>query len=138
MRLVAQMKGGFYPAHEAAVAHAASLLRPPRRQPCAIADPCAGEGAAIKQLGELLGCCSNQLFAIELDDSRAVKLHDALPDAHVLAPASFFGCRTSLNSFSLIWLNPPFDDAYGGHRVEQQFLTTATQWLMPGGVMAFV
>lgn len=29
MRLVAQMKGGFYPAHEEAVALAASFLRPP-------------------------------------------------------------------------------------------------------------
>lgn len=38
----------------------------------------------------------------------------------------------------MIWLNPPFDDGYGGHRVEQLFLTTATNWLMPVGVMAFV
>jgi hypothetical protein len=34
--------------------------------------------------------------------------------------------------------NPPFDDAYGGHRVEVQFLNTATDWLMPGGVTALV
>ena len=52
-----------------------------------------------------------------------------------LRPASF-GCRTTFNCFSLIWLNPPFDHAYGGHRVEIQFLQTATNWLMPGGVMA--
>ena len=45
------------------------------------------------------------------------------------------GCRASLNSFSFIWLNPPFDYAYGGHRVEDQFLQTATNWLMPGGVL---
>ena len=61
-----------------------------------------------------------------------------LPEAHVLAPASFFGCRASLNSFSFIWLNPPFDDSYGGCRVEEQFLRTATDWLVPGGVMALV
>jgi hypothetical protein len=34
--------------------------------------------------------------------------------------------------------NPPFDDAYGGRRVELQFLNTATDWLKPGGVMALV
>ena len=77
-------------------------------------------------------------IAIEFDDGRAEKLHKALPEAHVLAPASFFGCRAGCNSFSFAWTNPPFDSAYGGHRVEEQFLTMATDWLMPGGVMAFV
>jgi tRNA1(Val) A37 N6-methylase TrmN6 len=138
MRLAAQMKGGFYPAHEDAVAHAATLLRPPVRQPFAILDPCAGEGAAIEQLGRMLGCPGNQTFAIELDERRADKLHSTLPDAHVLAPASFFGCRASFNSFSFVWLNPPFDDGYGSHRVEQQFLLTVTGLLMPSGVIALV
>jgi hypothetical protein len=132
------MRGGFYPAPEQAVAHAASFLRPPTDQSFSILDPCAGEGAAIKQLGELLACPQSATFAIELDDSRAEKVRANLPDAKLLAPASFFGCRASLNSFSFIWLNPPFDYAYGGHRVEAQFLLTATDWLMPGGVMALV
>ena len=138
MRLAAQMRGGFYPASDKAVVHAATYLRPPQRGQFAILDPCAGEGAAIKQLGELLGCPRPMTYAIELDDSRADTLRSALPDARILAPASFFGCRATLNSFSFIWLNPPFDDSYGGHRVEQQFLQTATDWLMPGGVMALV
>jgi hypothetical protein len=137
MRLAAQMRGGFYPAPPQAIAHAATFLRP-RCGPFTILDPCAGEGAAIKQLGELLGCPQTTTFAIELDDSRADKVRAALPEAHVLAPASFFGCRASLNSFSFIWLNPPFDYAYGGQRVEDRFLVNATDWLMPGGVMALV
>ena len=65
-------------------------------------------------------------------------VHATLPEANVLAPASFFGCRTTFNSCSMIWLNPPFENSYGGHRVEIQFLQTATNWLMPGGVMALV
>ncbi len=138
MRLAAQMRGGFYPAHEKAVALAASFLRPPTREPFVILDPCAGQGAAIRQLAEILGCPPDRTFTIELDDGRAEALHATLPGARVLAPASFFGCRASLNSFSFVWLNPPFDDAYGGHRVEGQFLCHATDWLMPGGVMALV
>src|SRR5437899_867507 len=118
MRLVAQMRGGFYPAQPEAVAHAASFLCAPHNGPFGIADPCAGEGAAIRQLGELLGCPQTMTYAVELDDSRAETLRAALPDAHVLAPASFFGCRAGRCSFSFIWLNPPFDDSYGGHRVE--------------------
>jgi Uncharacterised methyltransferase family (DUF6094) len=136
MRLAAQLRGGFYPAPPQAVAYAATFLNPPRHGPFTLLDPCAGEGAALLQLGERLGCPPALRFAIELDDGRAEKVHAALPGAHVLAPASFFGCRASRNSFSLVWLNPPFDDAYGGHRVEAQFLRTATEWLMPGGVMA--
>ncbi len=132
------MRGGFYPAPPEAIAHAATFLSPPVNQPFSILDPCAGEGAAVRQLGEALGCPGALTFAIELDDSRAEKVHATLPESRVLAPASFFGCRASLNSFSFIWLNPPFDDGYGGHRIEEQFLQTATDWLMPGGVMALV
>jgi hypothetical protein len=138
MRLAAQMRGGYYPAPPEAVALAATLLEPPARETFTILDPCAGEGAAIRQLGELLGALPTQMFAIELDESRASTLHAALPESHVLAPASFFGCRASYSSFSLTWLNPPFDQAYGGYRVEDQFLRMATDWLMPTGVMAFV
>jgi hypothetical protein len=132
------MRGGYYPAAAEAIAHVATFLRPPVGAPFAIADPCAGEGAAIQQLAELLGCPQTSVYVIELDDDRAATLHGALPDAHVLAPANFLGCRASLNSFELMWLNPPFDDAYGGRRVELQFLNAATDWLRPGGVMALV
>lgn len=86
----------------------------------------------------MLGCPPALTFAIELDDGRAETLRAALSEARVLAPASFFGCQASANSFSFIWLNPPFDHGYGGSRVEEQFLRTATGWLMPGGVMALV
>jgi hypothetical protein len=137
MRLAAQIRGGFYPAPEQAVALAATFLCPPR-QAFTLLDPCAGKGAAVEQLGTLLGCPQSRIYAIELDESRALALHAALPNAHVLAPASFFGCRASMSSFSFIWLNPHFDSGYGGHRVETQFLQQATDWLLPGGVMALV
>jgi hypothetical protein len=138
MRLTAQMRGGFYPAPPEAVTLASTFLRPRADQPLSVLDPCAGEGAALRQLGEALGCPQSMMYAIELDDSRSEKLRTTLPEANVLAPASFFGCRVSFGSFSLIWLNPPFDHGYGGHRIEDQFLLTATEWLMPGGVMALV
>ena len=138
MRLAAQVKGGFYPAHERAVALAASYLQPPVGVKFAILDPCAGEGTAIRQLGELLRCPPTSIHAIEMDDRGLKAIRAALPEAHVLAPADFFGCRASFGSFSFIWLNPPFDYSYGGCRVEDQFLMRATEWLMPDGVMALV
>src|SRR4051794_29487441 len=103
MRLAAQMRGGFYAAPEPVVAFAATFLRPPG-QPFCILDPCAGEGEAIRQMSTLLDCLADKTFAIELDDSRAEKVRQALSHAQVLAPASFFGCRASPNTFSFIWL----------------------------------
>jgi hypothetical protein len=138
MRLAAQMKGGFYPASQEAVSLAATFLRPPALGPFAILDPCAGEGAAIRQLRDLLGCQPSLTYAIELDESRAKTLHAALPDTKVLAPASFFGSYATRNSFSFIWLNPPFDTSYETHRVEERFLHDATELLLPGGVIALV
>ena len=118
MRLAAQVKGGYYAAHENAVAYAAKFLLAPQGGPFTILDPCAGEGRALRQLGELLNCPANQLFGIELDDSRADVLRTAIPTANILAPANFLGCRASSGSFPFIWLNPPFDEAYAGNRVE--------------------
>ena len=138
MRLAAQMRGGFYPAPDDAVAYAASFLCPPEGEPFAVLDPCAGEAAAIRQLGELLGCPQHLVYAIELDESRAHTAKQTLPEARVLAPASFFGCRISFGTFSFIWLNPPFDYGYCGYRMEDQFLQRATALLQPGGVMALV
>lgn len=138
MRLAAQMRGGFYPAPEDAVAHAARFLRPPYGEPFAMLDPCAGEGAAIRQLGELLPCPNSTIFAVELDEGRSETLRRALPHGKVLAPASFFGVRASASSFSFVWLNPPFDYSYGGCRVEEEFLRRATGLLCARGVVALV
>ncbi len=139
MRLAAQARGGFYPAHEMAIALAASFLRPPAGGNFAILDPCAGEGKALRQFGELLGCPSITIVrhraGRQLGPKRFMR---PFPKSNVLAPADFFGCRASPNSFSFIWLNPPFDHGYGGHRVEEEFLWRATDWLMPNGVMALV
>ncbi len=138
MRLAAQVKGGFFPAHEEAVAFAASFLQAPAGNEFSILDPCAGEGMAIRRLGQILGYPQSRVHAIELDDSRAETLRANIPDAKVLAPADFFGCRATYGSFSFIWLNPPFDYSYGGYRVEDEFLVRATEWLVTGGVMALV
>ena len=138
MRLAGHAKLGFYPAPPEAVAHAASFLRPPASAEFSMLDPCAGEGAAIRQLSETLGCDPGKVFCIELESGRADTLRANLPEATVLAPADFFGCRSSLNSFSFVWCNPPFDDDYNGGRTEAEFLKQATAWLQPGGILALV
>jgi hypothetical protein len=137
MRLAAREIAGHYPAPEQAVAHLATYLVPPPG-PWSLLDPCAGRGAAARQLAEILGCPPSQQFIIELDEDRGRECHAVFPEGKVLAPASFFGCQISLNSTSLAFVNSPFDASYDHERVEVAFLRRATEILMPIGIVAFV
>ncbi len=136
MRLAAQIKGGFYPAHPAAIDMALQRIEQPAHD-VAVLDPCCGKGAALKQLHDALG---GSAWGVELDGGRIEDAQQLLPEASILGPASFLsnlGC--TWRSFSLVWLNPPFDDELGGGRREElSFLRRATDLLKPGGVLAFV
>jgi Uncharacterised methyltransferase family (DUF6094) len=138
MRLAGQAKAGYFPCPPDAVAVALKRIR--LVDPTApLLDPCAGQGAAIKQIADGLRAASNATHVIELDEGRAAILRQTLPDAKVLAPASFMGCKATSQSFSFGWVNPPFDSETGaGHRCEYSFLVRATGWLRPGGVLALV
>jgi hypothetical protein len=135
MRLAGLVKGGFYPAPDEAVDLVAAALRA-LAAPFALLDPCAGEGQAVRRLAGLLGCRPAGVHALELDTDRAERLHANLPGARVLGPASCFGCAITPGSFSLVWCNPPYDDHFGGGRVEADFARRATELLRPGGVLA--
>jgi hypothetical protein len=135
MRLAAQAKLGFYPAPPEAVSLAWQYLAPPDNT-FAMLDPCTGQGAAIRQIHQALG---GAVYAIELDEGRAADVKAALPDATILARASFFGVSCTPGSFSFVWCNPPFDDEIGGgYRTEHTFLVRATGWLKAGGILALV
>jgi hypothetical protein len=66
------------------------------------------------QLDEGLGVSWRHIFAIELSASRAARIAESYPDVRLLAPCSFEGTRITQHSFSLVYLNPPFDDEMGG------------------------
>jgi Uncharacterised methyltransferase family (DUF6094) len=137
-RLASTARAGFYPAAPEAIEAITGYLDPPR-EPFTILDPCAGEGTAIKQLADLLHCQPQNIYAVELAENRAETLKSALyEDSKVLAPASFFGIRASLRSFSCCYVNPPFMSAMSGGRVETDFLRRGTDLLVPGGVMVLV
>src|SRR5437870_12391550 len=111
VRLAARETAGYYPATEQAVAHLATYLVPPRG-PWSMLDPCAGRGAAARQLATILCCPPSQQFIIELDEDRGRECHEVFPEGKVLAPCSFFGAHISLNSVSLAYVNSPFDASY--------------------------
>ena len=138
MRLAGQAKAGYFPCPPEAVAVALKQLRLVDHT-APLLDPCAGQGAAIRQIADGLMAVSESVYVIELDEGRAAKLRQTLPHAKVLAPASFMGCKATSQSFSFAWVNPPFDtETGGGQRCEYSFFIRATGWLRPGGVLALV
>jgi hypothetical protein len=128
---------GFYPIRNEALAQLARAFSV--EGDTALLDPCAGQGAAVKFLGEMLGIPQKRTYVIELAENRAQALAEMLPEGNRLAPCSFLSSHVSPNSIGLAWVNPPFQDEIGGgKRVEFSFLARATQILVKGGVMAFL
>jgi hypothetical protein len=135
MRLAGQIKGGYYPVPPPAIELLLAHLESPDG-PFSLMDPCCGEGRALKQLAEGLGCAPASTYGIELSDTRAEQAAVNLAGCQLLAPASFEGTTISAGSLSAIWLNPPYDDEMGGGaRVEYNFLLRATRLLRTKGVL---
>ena len=100
-----------------------------------VLDPCAGEGLALQQIGAHLNVPADRLWAVELDKRRGELCQQNLPGSKVLSPCSYFHTAITPRSFSLVYSNPPFDDAVGGGRMETQFFVAAYQLLTEGGIL---
>ena len=145
MRLVAQAKQGFYPAHAAAIAELVKHLRcrPPdpskKFDSINILDPCAGKGVAIRDLSVGLGIPEDQVYTVELDGGRSEECKELMPSHHHLGPAGFAGVQITGGSFGLVYCNPPFDDELGGGRREEQgFAEISTRKLVAKGILVLV
>jgi len=146
-RLASVVKQGFHPAPPEAIAGILKHLKMPdpppdpkfKREDVNVLDPCSGEGKALVQLAEGLGVPWGHVFAVELNASRAARIAEAYPEVRLLGPCSFEATRITRHSFSLVYLNPPFDDELnGGGREETSFLRQAVDLLVPGGILVLV
>ena len=147
MRLIAQAKHGFYPAAPEAIAGILRHLKIPdpppdskfKREDVNVLDPCAGEAKALVQLAEGLGVSRHRSYAVELNVRRAGGIAENYPEVNLLGPCSFEATRITRHSFSLVYLNPPFDDEFGGGgREETSFLRQAVDLLVPTGILVLV
>jgi hypothetical protein len=146
-RLASVVKQGYFPAPLEAITGILRHLRIPDPPPDSrfkaedvnILDPCAGEAKALVQIAEGLGVLPGHIFAVELNASRVATIAESHPEVRLLGPCSFQGTRITRHSFSLIYLNPPFDDEFGGGgREEVSFLRQAVDLLVPGGILVLV
>ena len=134
MRLEGKIKLGFYPLPVTEADRIRRFLRYPEK-PCAAIDPCIGDGvafAAITREAPVLR------YGIELDAYRAEQVRVVVPE---VIHGSTFDVHSSVESFSLLYLNPPYDFEWGedhNGRMEKVFLDHVFRWLKPGGLLVFV
>jgi uncharacterized methyltransferase DUF6094 len=106
MRLAGRLKLGFYPMPTGEAERLRACLDRPN--PFSALDPCAGDGAAFVHL--LQGKPAN-IYGIELDSGRA---EEARARGLQLVHGSTFDVHCAAESFSLLYLNPPYDYEAGG------------------------
>ena len=134
MRFSGKSRLGFYPFPLSEAQRIRKFLQYPAAQ-CAAVDPCVGDGVAF---AAITADASVHRYGIELDSFRAPQ---ASAVADQIMQASCLDVYCPAESFSLLYLNPPYDWTIGesrSQRVEPVFLAHTYRWLKPGGILVLV
>jgi tRNA1(Val) A37 N6-methylase TrmN6 len=134
MRTQARLKLGYYPL---APVEATRIRRYLQFCPgiASVLDPCVGTGAALCALTE---GAQVRRYGVELDSYRAAEARQRLDD---VIQGNIFFTHAAVESFSLVYLNPPYDFEIGegkNQRLEPLFLEHVGRWVRPGGVLVMV
>lgn len=138
MRLAAQAKMGYYPTPDTVTSIVTNHLRRQREGLIRILDPCAGEGAAINAIGDHLKA---ENYGIELDLERGARAKEILTKCIV---TDYQNAKIRHGSFSLLWLNPPYDwgarnsDLEKSERYERTFLRDCIPYLSSRGILVYL
>lgn len=132
-RNASRLKLGYYPLVTAEALRLRRLLGFPPE--CAVLDPCAGTGAALRRITDETQA---RRYGIELDSFRAMEAQRVLDE---VVQGSVFDAHCPVESYSLLYLNPPYDDEIAdgrNRRMEGVFLEHCFRWLRPGGILVLV
>src|ERR1700757_5174942 len=135
-RLESQAKLGFFPTPYHLVPVIFSYILPATVS-ANFLDPCCGEGEALNLIGLML---AGKTYGIELDRERGVQ---AKKIVNTVVISDAMRTRVSDNSFSLLFLNPPYDwavreEGEKSERLEHQFLLRFTSKLVDRGILALI
>ena len=137
MRAAGRLRLGFYPLPLPEAQRVRRWLAFPDLSFSAI-DPCIGDGVAFEAITEGAEVLR---YGIELDAYRAEQARTRISS---VLHGNTLEVHCAVESFSLLYLNPPYDWAVGSgegspsKRTEQVFLSHTYRWLKPGGVLLFV
>ena len=133
MRTAGKKKAGFYPTPLSVIEQIASFIeRPIMGESYRLFDPCCGKGEALQTLAAQLGI--RETYGIELEQNRAKEAGEVLKR---VVSGSYESFRGSWKSFSLLFLNPPYDYDEESKRLEYRFLTKLTPYLQEGGLLVY-
>jgi hypothetical protein len=133
MRNVARLKMGYYPLPEAEGVKLRSLLC--FAGPASVIDPCVGQGTALHLV---TSDAPVRRYGVELDAERA---RIASANGIETIQGNTFDAIARPESFSLLYLNPPYDSEIGSianRRMEAAFLEHTYRWLRMEGVLILV
>src|SRR5208283_3250394 len=102
---------------------------------CCALDPCIGDGAAF---AVITSDDKVLRYGVELDAGR---VEQARSKGSKVIHGNCFDVQCPVESFSLIYLNPPYDFEISeekSQRMEKLFLEHVYRWLKPGGVLVMV
>jgi SAM-dependent methyltransferase len=134
VRLAGKLKLGYFPLPQVEAERIRRFLRFPAKG-CATLDPCVGDGGAFAIIASDDKAVR---YGIELDGYRADQARIKVQE---LIYGSAFDVHCPVESFSLLYLNPPFDFECGegrNRRMEEVFLEYLYRWLKPGGVLVLI
>lgn len=135
MRQIAKSIGGYFPTPDRVVTLLQSWLVPGTGNgELRVLDPCCGMGRALDFASRSF---SPPLVTVgvELNGERAQIAQEVLSRA---LHADVFKVRCTHHAFSLLFLNPPYDDDAGGRREEEQFLKQTLPYLAPTGILVYL
>ena len=133
MRNVARLKMGYYPLPEAEGVKLRSLLS--FTGPASGIDPCVGQGTALHLV---TSDAQVRRYGVELDAERA---RIASANGIETIQGNAFDAIARPESFSLLYLNPPYDSEIGSianRRMEAVFLEHTYRWLAMEGALILV
>jgi tRNA1(Val) A37 N6-methylase TrmN6 len=134
MRTRAKLKLGYYPLALPEAIRIRKYLQF-TDEPASVLDSCVGTGAALHALTE---GAPVRRYGVELDAWRAEEARKILDE---VIHGSAFDTHAPVDSFSLVYLNPPYDFEIGegrNQRMERLFLEHVARWVRPGGVLVMV
>jgi tRNA1(Val) A37 N6-methylase TrmN6 len=133
-RTQSKLKLGYYPLALAETRRIRNYLQFPN-EPASILDPCAGTGTALRTLSDREAV---RRYGVELDAYRAEEASKILDE---VIHGNAFDAHAAVDSFSLLYLNPPYDFEIGegkNQRMERLFLEHVARWIRPGGILVMV
>jgi hypothetical protein len=133
MRSAARLKMGYYPLPESEGKKLRALLSCANQ--ASVIDPCVGQGTALQLV---TSDASVRRYGIELDAERA---RIASTKGIETIQGNTFDTIVKPESFSLLYLNPPYDSEIGtiaNRRMEAVFLEHTYRWLRMDGVLILV